>query len=405
MLSTDLDSFSREVRDVLAKTFERKTDQNAPRLPDEDERAMQAHLADVGFAGLVIPAGYGGQGLTPDHQRLFARESAPYRMPLGFTVSLGMIAPTLLDHASEAQKRYHLPRMIRGEEVWTQLLSEPSGGSDLAGALTRAERDGDCWVLNGAKMWSTWADTADIGMCLARTDWDVPKHRGLSVFAVPLRAPGVTIEPVRQADGECEFSQEFFDDVSVPLENLIGNEGQGWAVAQSLLFHERNATGGVGYGEGMEGGRAVARGLEDVETFASVSPTEAVVRSRYLSEIFVATTVQKHLGRRIGTGYRTGALEGQWGSLLKLGAAMLSFRTAEVAFALMAADGAMWSDGTTNGPVGSEWLMSKTLSIAGGTNEIQRNIISERLLNLPREPSLDGDLPFREVRKRLGRPV
>jgi alkylation response protein AidB-like acyl-CoA dehydrogenase len=324
-------------------------------------------------------------------------------MPLGFTVSLGMIAPTLIAHGSEEQKRWHLPRMIRGEEVWTQLLSEPSGGSDLAGALTKAERDGDSWVLNGAKMWSTGADIADIGMCLARTDWDVPKHRGLSMFAVPLHAPGVTIEPVRQADGGTEFFQEFFDDVSIPSGSLIGTEGAGWSVAQALLFHERNATGGVGYGEGMEGGRAVARGLEDVEILARLSPADATISGRYLTEIFIATTVQGHLGRRVSTGYRTGALEGQWGSLLKLGAALLSFRRAEVAFALMAADGCMWNDGSSNGPVGSDWLMSKTLSIAGGTNEIQRNIISERLLNLPREPTFEKDLSFRDERERIGR--
>ncbi len=223
------------------------------------------------------------------------------------------------------------------------------------------------------------------------------------MFAVPLRAPGVTVEPIRQADGECEFCQEFFDDVSIPLESLIGREGEGWSVAQTLLFHERNATGGVGYGEGLEGGRAVGKGLEDLKSLARVSPAEPTVIADYLSEISVASTVQRHLGRRVATGYRTGAFEGQWGSLLKLGAALLAYRRAEIAFALAAADGGIWSDGTANGPVGSDWLMSKTLSIAGGTNEMQRNIISERLLGLPREPSVGNDLPFREVRETLGR--
>jgi alkylation response protein AidB-like acyl-CoA dehydrogenase len=155
----------------------------------------------------------------------------------------------------------------------------------------------------------------------------------------------------------------------------------------------------------MEGGRAVARGLTDVEALALASPAEPVIIDRYLTEMFVTTTVQNHLGRRVSTGYKTEALQGQWGSLLKLGAALLSFRRAEIAFALMAADGAVWSDESANGPVGSDWLMSKTLSIAGGTNEIQRNIISERLLGLPREPSFDTELPFREVRERSGRSV
>ena len=403
MMSIDLELFRDEVRSWLAENFERRTEDNAVRLSDQDERALQARLAAIGLAGLLIPVEYGGRGLTPDHQRVFARESSVFRMPIGFTVSLGMLAPTLITHGSEEQKRFHLPRMIRGQEVWTQLLSEPGGGSDLAAAVTKAERDGDRWVLNGSKMWSTGAETADIGMCLARTNWDVPKHRGLSMFAVPLRAPGVTIEPIRQADGECEFCQEFFDDVSIPLESLIGREGEGWSVAQTLLFHERNATGGVGYGEGLEGGRAVGKGLEDLKSLARVSPAEPTVIAGYLSEISVASTVQRHLGRRVATGYRTGAFEGQWGSLLKLGAALLAYRRAEIAFALTAADGGIWSDGTANGPVGSDWLMSKTLSIAGGTNEMQRNIISERLLGLPREPSVGNDLPFREVRETLGR--
>ena len=383
MMSIDLELFRDEVRSWLAENFERRTEDNAVLLSDQDERALQARLAAIGLAGLLIPVEYGGRGLTPDHQRVFARESSVFRMPIGFTVSLGMLAPTLITHGSEEQKRFHLPRMIRGQEVWTQLLSEPGGGSDLAAAVTKAERDGDRWVLNGSKMWSTGAETADIGMCLARTNWDVPKHRGLSMFAVPLRAPGVTIEPIRQADGECEFCQEFLDDVSIPLESLIGREGEGWSVAQTLLFHERNATGGVGYGEGLEGGRAVGKGLEDLKSLARVSPAEPTVIAGYLSEISVASTVQRHLGRRVATGYRTGAFEGQWGSLLKLGAALLAYRRAEIAFALAAADGGIWSDGTVNGPVGSDWLMSKTLSIAGGTNEMQRNIISERLLGLP----------------------
>jgi alkylation response protein AidB-like acyl-CoA dehydrogenase len=404
-MSTDLDVFSEEVRSWLAENLERKSDENAVVSSDHEERALQARLAAGGFGGLMVPVEYGGRGLTSDHQRVFARESAAFRTPVGFAVSLGMLAPTLIAHGSEEQKRYHLPRMIRGQEVWIQLLSEPGGGSDLAGSVTKAERDGDSWVINGSKIWSTGAATADVGMCLARTNWDVPKHRGLSMFALPLSAPGVTIEPIRQADGESEFCQEFFDDVSIPLENLIGHENEGWSVAQTLLFHERNATGGVGHGEGTEGGRAVGQGIEDLKALALGGPADPTIIRRYLSEIFVASTVQRHLGRRVATGYKTGALKGQWGSVLKLGAALLAYRRAEIAFALTVADGAVWSDGTENGPVGADWLMSKTLSIAGGTNEMQRNIISERLLGLPREPSFDNDLPFREVRERIGRSV
>ena len=173
-------------------------------------------------------------------------------------VSIGMMAATLLDHGSELLKQRHLPRMLRGDEEWMQLLSEPSGGSDMAGALTRLTRDGDTYILNGSKMWSSGAAQADYGLCLARTDWDVPKHRGLSMIVVPLKdTPGLTIDPIRAVTGvDGHFCTEFFDDIQLPAENLVGEENQGWAVAQRLLYHERLATAGAGHGYGLGcGGR------------------------------------------------------------------------------------------------------------------------------------------------------
>ena len=226
------------------------------------DRELQAVLFDGGFAGIAMPKEYGGCGLTLQHQQVFYDEAVRgLRVPVGYMVSIGMLGATLMDHGSEVLKARHLPRILRGDEEWIQLLSEPSGGSDMAGALTRLTRDGETYVLNGAKMWSSGARQADYGMCLARSDWDAPKHRGLSMIAVPLQGtPGVVIEAIREVTGaEAHFCQEFFDDVQLPIENLVGEENQGWPVAQTLLYHERLATAGAGHGYGLSGAAARTR--------------------------------------------------------------------------------------------------------------------------------------------------
>ena len=232
----NLDQFRRQVREWLSANLELKA--GLPKPTDAEDRVLQAKIADGGYAGLPYPVEY--------------EEAAPYRLPAGLGVSLGMIAPTLLDCASPGFLAEHLPKIFRGEEKWIQLLSEPGAGSDLAGSLTRADRDGDRWIINGSKVWSTDAAVADYGFCLARTDFDRPKHRGLSVFAMPLQAPGVSIQVIAKSDGcDTEFYQEYFSDVALPADALIGALNDGWSVAQRLLFHERNFSGGVGYSVGL----------------------------------------------------------------------------------------------------------------------------------------------------------
>jgi alkylation response protein AidB-like acyl-CoA dehydrogenase len=310
-----LDDFGARARAWLAANMVRRVGAVDAEAMAKRSPALQAKLFDAGLAGIAYPREYGGAGLTLQHQEVFALEAAPYEMPTTYLVSIGMLAPTLLDNGSEVLKHRHLPRILRGEELWIQLLSEPSAGSDLAGVLTRARRDGDSWVLSGSKMWSSGALTADYGMCLARTDWDLPKHRGLSMFAVPLQAtPGLTTEPIREANGNAEFCQEFFDDVLLPAENLIGAENAGWSVAQSLLFHERNATAGVGYGVAV-----VGLGAEEGET--PLGPTVAelirLARTRgvagegairqLIAEAYVQSIVSGQIGQRVMTGMRVGA--------------------------------------------------------------------------------------------------
>jgi alkylation response protein AidB-like acyl-CoA dehydrogenase len=404
-----LDSFRERARAFARTSLPGRGDTRRP-MSMAEAKALQAEIFDAGFAGIAVPQEYGGAGLTLAHQKVWAEEVEGYVVPTALYVSIGMLGITLLDHGSEALKRRHLPRILRGEEVWIQLLSEPSGGSDMAAVMTRATRDGDTWVVNGAKMWSTGAGDADYGMCLARTDWEATKHKGLSMFALPLRDPKVTIEPIVGIEGgPAHFFQEYIDDAVLPADHLIGAENEGWAVAHTLLFHERNATAGVGHGLGLGGGRAESgqssgNGVEDLVQYAQRSGTAGDSATRQLvAEAFVAARARHHANDRVTVGMRTGAFKGDWGSLLKLGLALDTLRRGEIGIAVAGADGVIWTDGDDDsggGRAGMAWLGARSISIAGGTNEMQRNIVSERLLGMPREPATDRDVPFSEVVRR-----
>ena len=206
---------------------------------------MQRRLYDGGFAGICFPTEYGGLGLDIEYQKAFDAESACYEMPLILnTPTFTICCATILDTGTEDQKRQHISAALRGDEVLVQLLSEPSGGSDLAGVITRAERRGDKWVINGAKTWSTGAFAADYGLLLARTNWDVPKHDGLTMFLVRMDSPGITLRRIKQVNGSTEFCEEFFDDLELSDDAVVGEVGKGWEVASRQLYHERRAVGG-----------------------------------------------------------------------------------------------------------------------------------------------------------------
>src|ERR1700722_2783603 len=209
------------------------------------ERALQRRIFEAGYAGITWPKACGGQGLTPAHERAFNDEASAYRLPnLGVAGGTSIIcARTMLAHASPEFLARHIPRILAGDELWVQFFSEPGAGSDLAGIITRAARAGEQWILNGSKIWSSGAYYADYGMCLARTNWDVPKHRGLTWFAVSTAARGVTVEPIRMIIGDAEFCQEFFDDVELSDGDVIGDVDQGWRVAQTMLVFERGGGG------------------------------------------------------------------------------------------------------------------------------------------------------------------
>jgi alkylation response protein AidB-like acyl-CoA dehydrogenase len=398
-----LESFQSRARDWMAA--------NLPSLdaPPVAERYLQNLMFDHGFAGVAFPLEYGGAGLTLEHQKAFFDAAAELRrqVPTTYRVSIGMLAPTILEHGSADLKERFLPPLLRGDEVWIQLLSEPRGGSDMAGATTRITRDGDTYLLNGAKMWTTRAHLADYGLCLGRTNWDVPKHRGLSMVAVPLKnTAGVTIQRTRAADGTLgDFCQEFFDDVRLPVGNLVGEENHGWQVAQTLLLHERNAVGNIGYGY-LSGSATDAWPPDtlarDTSALALAAAAQQRGRDRLLAsriaDTYIEALVRKLTSARIAAGLRLGTHQGPWGSLSKLQSAVSAHEADRLALAVYGPDGVIWDGEEVRlDNAGTHWLGSRVHSLAGGSNEMQRNIISERLLGLPREPTSDRDVPFSEV--------
>jgi alkylation response protein AidB-like acyl-CoA dehydrogenase len=408
----DVEKFRLRARAWIEVNLERRDEREVRPFDFEAERELQARMFDAGFTGFAFPAEYGGAGLTIEHQQAFFEEAAGYVTPSYFAVSIGMLGPTILDYGTEAQKARHLPKILRADEVFVQLLSEPSGGSDMAGALTRATRDGDTWVINGSKIWSSGADLATHGLLLARTDWSVAKHRGLTMFIMPLGDyPGVTIEPIVQVNGVADFCQEFFDDVTLPADDLLGAENDGWAVAQRLLFHERNTAAGIGIGHGYMGHRSAGIGTDT--TYGELLGKLLAVAARrgadrdpatrqLIGRACVDLLAQDFARARIMAGQRAGELEGPWGSLLKLGEGMDTPALAALSLAIAGSSGVICTDREQGGEQGVTWIASRGISIGGGSNEMQRNIVSERLLGLPREHDPSRDLPFSEIQKRRG---
>jgi alkylation response protein AidB-like acyl-CoA dehydrogenase len=385
-----------------------------PRVPgepvykwDDDDfvardRSIQRALWDGGFAGITLPAEYGGRGLPERFDEVFVEEARPYRMPWAFGVNHNVIIPPLLAHASEEMKRRCIPPMLRGDHIWCQLLSEPSGGSDLAGLLTRATRDGDRWLLNGSKIWTTGGNQADYGACLARTDPGVPKHSGLTMFAVDMKQPGVTISPVRLADRSAHFCQEFLDDVVVPVENVIGNVNDGWRVATTMLMHERAAIGrGWDYGrERTRTAEHLSLSTELVEFARQTGVATNPHARQILGEIWVIDALMALTPQHVAAGMVSGALPAHSAAILKLLSGKAGARKTALVSELAGAFGvAAPTDPAMPRAVLEAGLQRVTHhNIGGGTGEMQANTVAERVLGLPREPAPDRELPFNQLR-------
>ncbi len=363
------------------------------------EREKQRRLFEAGFAGITYPPEYGGRGLSPDHERAFNEEAAPYLMPeLGVAggTTFNVCAKTMLAHASANFLERHIPRILAGEELWVQFFSEPEAGSDLAGVRTRASRDGDRWILSGAKIWSSGAYYADYGMCLARTNWDVPKHRGLTWFAVPTTAPGVTIEPIREINGDAEFCQEFFDEVELTDDDVIGEVDHGWRVAQTMLVFERGGGDDTAYIADVAGDEIAP----DLVALARRAGREKDPEIRQLiAQAHIYDYAGAQLAERIRIRSRSATgIEAGIAAYGKLASGVFGPIRGQIGLRVAGPDGHLWESGDIEGMTAAiGYLNGRQFAIAGGTNEMQRNGIGERVLGLPREPSFDSTRPFNEV--------
>jgi alkylation response protein AidB-like acyl-CoA dehydrogenase len=312
---------------------------------------------------------------------------------------------------NDEQREEHLVPILRGT-LWCQLMSEPGAGSDIGGITTRAERDGDEWVINGQKVWTTAGHLSDYGICLTRTDWDVPKYSGLTMFIVPMDTSGVSPRPLRQITGEAEFCETFLDDVRVPTRNVLGTPGGGWSVVQTWLTYEH---GGVEEGDqsarGMSGAKVATSLVESAYPGALVAlarerelSADALVRDR-LTRTFVADAVNGLVGRQLGIAMRDGRISGHAGSMVKVAAATASQGSTAAGVDLVGMGGVAWDPAEPQGDaLAKAMLQTRSHSIAGGTNEVQRNNTGDRVLGLPREPAVDRGIPFREVRTNAPRP-
>jgi alkylation response protein AidB-like acyl-CoA dehydrogenase len=356
-------------------------------------RELQRRLFDGGYAGICVPREYGGQGLTPAHQAALNREIKGYDYPAEIQASTFIpCLAVLLEFGTEEQKRRHIPRMLRGEEIWVQLLSEPGGGSDAAGAVTTATRDGEGWVLNGSKIWTTSGWWGDWALCLARTSWDVEKHRGLTVFSLPMAAPGVQIRKIELVNGSTDFCQEFLTDVVVPDTDRIGDVDAGWSVMARWLYHERTISGGSPYVTG--GGNRPNDGPYDTRAMVEAARRFGTIddsRTRaLLGEAQAGALVLRALVESVTAKMATGALPHHAAAIPRLFGGTTNARRAAIATELYGDAGVVWApDEEVSAQVGLGYLTRQAACIGGGTTEMARNVIAERLLGMPREHRAD----------------
>ena len=413
--STDpaADAVRREVRQWLEANWD----------PNEDLVAWRNLLADSGWGMPVWPRQWHGrdlpQGLAPVVDDEFARLGAVGVAKTGIRL---LAAATLLEHGSDAHKERFLRRILTGEDTWCQLFSEPGSGSDLAGATTRADRHGDHFLVNGQKVWTTSAHHADYGLLLARTDWDVPKHQGLTYFVLDMHQEGVEVRPLKQMNGHASFNQVFFTDAVVPAENLVSTVGNGWQVAITTLMHERRGADGL---RGVQRERnlpgriyeqereEIAVALEPYKWYPQRAGRVDLVLERAQAkgrntdpatrqEIAKLLTMAKSAewtARRARAAQQQGRPQGPEGSLGKLASSNIARQASDV-HTLIAGANAMLAgeDGDLDGLIAEILVSVPATSIAGGTDEIQRNIIAERVLGLPKEPRMDTG-PFRDVKR------
>ena len=358
-------------------------------------KAWQKKKFDAGWACLSWPKEYGGRGATPIEKVIWQQEEGVYgKLTQPFQIGEGMCGPTVMAFGSEEDKRRRLPKLASGEEIWCQLFSEPSAGSDVAGLRTRAERDGDGWIINGQKIWTSGAHYSNYGLLFARTDPDAPKHKGLTMFFLDMKSPGVEVRPIKQASGMQEFNEVYFTDVRIPDSQRLGNVGDGWNVSLTTLMNER-----------MSIGSRLATGFPEIFAFCSDFVTEhgaalddRAVRAR-LADWAVKSSGLKYTAYRSLSALSRGERPGPENSIGKLVAGTMVQDIATFAMDLQGAAGALTgaADAEVGGRFQTMWIGAPGTRIAGGTDEILRNIIAERVLGLPGDIRVDKNVPFNKI--------
>jgi alkylation response protein AidB-like acyl-CoA dehydrogenase len=374
-----------QVRDWLAANW----------APDIDRGHWAELVFDNGWSVPSWAPEWHGRGLTDAESRVVAEEFAAVGAPGTGHDRANLFACTLHDAGSDEQKRRLLPPSLRGETKWCLLYSEPGAGSDLAGLRTRAERDGNRFVVNGQKVWTSFAATADYGLLVARTDWDVPKHKGISFFMLPMRQPGVEVRPIHQITGESEFNEVFLTDATVPAENMVGPQGGGWAVLQTALGYERRLMGDL-----ARTSRATRRPQRDRDSLIELARTYGKLDDGHtrqeIARIDALVAVNRWNTQRAkdSGGAQAAALM----ALGKLAMSRILHETARVQTAIVGAEAMLAGpDHPVGDAVTFRTLNAYFTSIGGGTDQIQRNIVGERILGLPKEPEPYRDTPFRDL--------
>ena len=388
-------AFRQEARGWLAANVPSR-DELAGLGEIEAAKLWQKRKYDAGWACIRWPEEYGGRGASAIEQVIWNQEEGKFGTPGGvFAIGQGMAAPTLMAWAKEEHKRKHLPPLASGEHIWCQLFSEPAGGSDLAALRTRAEKDGDEWVINGQKIWTSGAHYSDYGIIVLRTDPTVAKHKGLSYFFLDMKSPGIEVRPIKQISGGANFNEVYFTDVRVSDDQRLGAVGQGWQVALTTLMNERMAIGGGGGGVGF---RQVFELAKKVEIDGEPAIRDKNVRAK-LASWYAQESGLKYTGYRSMTALSKGQTPGPENSIGKLVAASKTQDMASFAMDLLELSGAV-SDpayAQANGLFQAAFMGSPGGRIAGGSDEIMLNILSERVLGMPQDVRVDKGIPFNEV--------
>ena len=395
----ELAAFRAEVREWLDANAERRTDSLFLGMEGDEAfqeaKAWYRKKAEAGFACLTWPKEYGGAGLTPLHEVVWAQEVENYKTrDAQFVIGIGNCGPAIMHFATEEARVELLPRMASAEDVWCQLFSEPTAGSDVAGLRTRAEPDGDKWILNGQKIWTSGAQYSDYGVVLTRTDPTVSKYRGLTMFMIDMRQPGVEIRPIKQMDGGQHFNEVFFNDAVVPDAYRLGEVGGGWSGALVVLMSERLAISGIqptGFPQFLEM-------VTSLELNGQPVANDPVVRDR-LATWYSQFAGLQAANKRMITAVAKGGIAGAEASLGKLVGAVMNQEIANFACQVFGQAGIVQEDAFSpdHGHFQQSVLFSPGVRLAGGTDEVMRNIIAEQVLGLPQEPRADKGMAFQDI--------